>query len=118
MRSTRIKACFSHDKKIDEYRPIFWFSDKDKQQYKQFYNLKFSDCYEVYGFKRTGCCGCPFNSKFEDDLKKIKDKEPMLYKAVNNIFGKSYEYTRRYREFKRERQQGIFKGQENMFDFI
>lgn len=51
---------------------------------------------------RTGCAGCPFASKFEDELKIIKEYEPKLYNAVNKFFGPSYEYTRRYREFKEE----------------
>ena len=49
---------------------------------------------------RTGCAGCPFGSRFEEELEIIKKYEPKLYKAVNKIFAKSYEYTRRYREFK------------------
>lgn len=125
VRATKIKNCFTHqDDKTDVYRPIWWFSDKDKQQYKDFYELKFSDCYEVYGFKRTGCCGCPFNSKFEEDLDKIKDTEPMLYKAVNNIFGASYEYTRAYREYKEKKKKqqelirlyGLVENQTSIFD--
>ena len=32
----------------------------------------------------------------------MKKYEPKLYKAVNNIFKDSYEYTRKYREFCRE----------------
>ena len=49
--------------------------------------------------KRTGCAGCPFGRDFEYELEVIQKYEPRLYKAVNNIFGESYEYTRRYREF-------------------
>ena len=117
IRATKIKNCFS-DGKIKVYRPIFWFTDKDKAQYEDFYDIVHSKCYTEYDFKRTGCCGCPYNSKFEEDLEKIKDKEPMLYLAVNNIFGKSYEYTRMYRQFKKEKKEGVFKGQENMFSII
>lgn len=68
--------------------------------------MRYSDCYEVYGMTRTGCAGCPFASKFEDELKIIKKYEPKLYNAVNKFFGPSYEYTRRYREFKE-----LFKAQ-------
>ena len=34
-----------------------------------------------------------------DELAVIQQYEPKLYTAAVNIFGKSYEYTRRYREF-------------------
>lgn len=58
-----------------------------------------SKCYTEYGLKRTGCAGCPFGRDFEYELEVIQKYEPKLYKAVNNIFGDSYEYTRKYREF-------------------
>ena len=41
--------------------------------------------------ERTGCVGCPFNSRIGEDLKKIKQYEPNLYKACMNVFGESYE---------------------------
>lgn len=69
----------------------------------------------MYGFNRTGCSCCPFGSKFEEELQIVKQYEPMLYIAVNNIFGKSYEYTRAYREYKNKRKQGIIDGQTSLF---
>lgn len=104
IRSSAYKNCYEFDsaKKIQSFRPIWHFSDSDKQEYEKLYNITHSKCYTEYGFKRTGCAGCPFNSKFEEDLKIIKEREPLLYQAVNNIFGASYEYTRKYRKFKKE----------------
>jgi 3'-phosphoadenosine 5'-phosphosulfate sulfotransferase (PAPS reductase)/FAD synthetase len=98
------QSCFNNATKshIASYTPLWWFSDNDKAEYEKLFEIVHSDCYTVYGFKRTGCAGCPFNSKFEDDLKIIEKYEPKLYKAVNAIFGKSYEYTRKYRAFKRD----------------
>lgn len=98
-------SCFGYDKrkKIDVYRPIFWFTDADKEEYCKFYGVEHSDCYTKYGMKRTGCCGCPFNSRFEDDLAIVKEQEPLLYKACNNIFGQSYEYTRQFRAYKEQK---------------
>ena len=52
--------------------------------------------------KQTGCVGCPFNQEIETDLVAIKTFEPKLYKAIMNVFGQSYEYTRKYREFYKE----------------
>ena len=99
-RSTIYKNCFTPGKDHDNYRPIFWFSDEDKEIYKNCFDVKNSDCYECYGLSRTGCAGCPFGSGFENELRIIKEHEPKLYEAVNKIFGKTYEYTRKYREFK------------------
>ena len=78
---------------------MFWYKDEDKKQYQESYNVQNSRCYTEYGLKRTGCAGCPFGKDFEFELEVIQKYEPKLYKAVNNIFGDSYEYTRKYKEF-------------------
>ena len=72
-------------------RPLYYVSDKDKAWYKEYYGVKYSDAYEVYGLTRTGCCGCPISYKAVDDLEKIRPYEPNVVKAAWNIFGKSYE---------------------------
>lgn len=104
LRATSHHSCFEplNHSGVPKYMPLFFWTDADKQQYKKHYGLQFSDCYEVYGMKRTGCAGCPFNSKFDEEMEIIKKYEPELYLAVNNIFGKSYEYTRAYRKFRDE----------------
>lgn len=101
-RSTAYKNCFSNNEKnniADEYRVIFWYKDESKRNYENQYNITHSRCYREYGLKRTGCAGCPFGNDFENELKIIERYEPKLYKAVNKIFGDSYEYTRKYKEF-------------------
>lgn len=119
IRSVIYKSCFDDatETRVAQFRPIFYFTDQDKQEYKEFCGVTYSDCYEVWGFKRTGCCCCPFGSKFEDELKVVKQYEPKLYAAACKIFGPSYEYTRKYRKFKeaykREKRRG---GQIDMFD--
>ena len=100
LRATAYKSCFSeNDSGHDEYRPLFWYKDSDKIDYENAYDIEHSKCYTEYGLKRTGCAGCPFGRDFEYELEVIQKYEPKLYKAVNNIFGDSYEYTRKYREF-------------------
>lgn len=84
-------------------RPLYYVSDKDKAWYKDYYWIKYSDAYEVYGLTRTGCCGCPISYKAVDDLEKIRKYEPNVVKAAWNIFGKSYEYRMQYNEYKRRR---------------
>lgn len=105
VRASAYKNCFSDNtekSKIDEYRPIFWYKDETKRVYEEFFNVIHSKCYTEYGLKRTGCAGCSYGRNFEEELEILKEYEPNLYKAVNNIFGKSYEYTRKYREFAKE----------------
>lgn len=100
VRTTAYKSCFSEkDDGCDEYRPLFWYKDSDKKDYDEHYGIVHSQCYTEYGLKRTGCAGCPFGRDFEFELEVIKKYEPKLYVAVNNIFGDSYAYTRKYREF-------------------
>lgn len=102
-RSGAYKSCFSDmDAGCDEYRPLFWYKDEDKEEYEIAYNISHSRCYTEYGLKRTGCCGCPFGRNFEFELQIIKQFEPKLYVAVNNIFKESYEYTRKYKNFVNE----------------
>ncbi len=96
--------CFAEtsDRKF-RFRPLYYVSDKDKAWYKDYYGIKYSDAYEVYGLTRTGCCGCPISYKAVDDLELIRPYEPNVVKAAWAIFGKSYEYRMKYNEYKAKR---------------
>ena len=97
VRSTAYKSCFDNQDNYDNYRPIFWFTDKDKLEYRKLFNVSYSKCYSVYGLKRTGCVGCPFGKSYKEELEIIKKYEPKLYKAVTNLFKDSYEYLNKYK---------------------
>lgn len=105
-------------------RPLYYVSDADKEWYKEYYGIRYSDAYEVYGLTRTGCCGCPISYKAVDDLEKIRPYEPNVVKAAWNIFGKSYEYRRKYNVYKKLRMEQekiksrTIDGQMNITDFI
>lgn len=103
IRGAAYKTCFtaaSDREPWDNYRPIFWYTDRDKEEYEQLFDVTHSDCYSKYGLTRTGCAGCPFGKRFESELEIIEQYEPKLYKAVNKIFGESYEYTRNFLRFR------------------
>ena len=105
VRAVAYKNCFSNEgkyKTTNQYRLIFWFSDADRKEYEELFDIKHSRCYTEYGFKRTGCACCPYSRDFEDELKVLEQCEPNLCKAVKNIFHDSYEYTRQYRAFRKE----------------
>lgn len=85
------------------FRPLYYVSDADKAWYKDYYDIRYSDAYEVYGLTRTGCCGCPISYKAVEDLEKIRPYEPQVVKAAWNIFGKSYEYRQKYNAYKAKR---------------
>lgn len=84
-------------------RPLYYVSDSDKAWFKEYYGIRYSDAYEVYGMKRTGCCGCPISYRAVDDLELIRPYEPNVVKAAWNIFGESYEYRKKYNEYKAAR---------------
>lgn len=106
-RKDNTTMCFSEtaDGKY-RLRPLFYVTDADKQWYKDYYGIRYSDAYEVYGLKRTGCCGCPISATAVEDLEKIRPFEPNLVKAAWNVFGDSYRYRQQYNEYKALRRCG------------
>ena len=108
-RAVAFKSCFDEHDDCDNYRPLFWYNNQDKEDYSKAYGVTYSKCYGEYGLKRTGCAGCPFGRDFEFELDVINKYEPKLYKAVNYIFGDSYEYTRKYREFRKKMEEKYTK---------
>ena len=119
IRATANKNCFEwRDAPVQSYRPLFWFWDSTKIMYEQEYGVTHSRRYTEYGMKRTGCAGCPFNSRFQQDIEILEKFEPKLLKAINNVFGQSYEYTLAYRQYKEEHSKmpKIQKGQMTIFD--
>lgn len=98
VRSTRYTSCFDEGK-ISNFRPLWNVTNSEKEQYVKESGIVHSDCYTEYGLSRTGCAGCPFGRSFEDELITINKHEPMLYNVVNQVFGKSYQYTRLYKQY-------------------
>ena len=124
-RSDNTALCFTETASGQyRFRPLYYVSDKDKEWYKETYQVRYSDAYEVYGLTRTGCCGCPISYKAVEDLELIGKYEPNVVKAAWNIFGKSYEYRKQYNEYKKKRmieekqQSEMVPGQTSIFDFI
>lgn len=106
-RSAAYKSCFDENGKsnsntYDNYRPLFWYKNSDKDEYDKHYGILHSRCYTEYGLKRTGCAGCPYGRDFEQELEIIQKYESKLFVAVTHIFKDSYEYTRKYKEFCKE----------------
>ena len=90
--------CFTETAKGNfRLRPLYYVSDADKQWYKDYYGIRYSDAYEVYGLKRTGCCGCAISARAASDLELIRPYEPNVVTAAWNIFGDSYRYRAQYK---------------------
>ncbi len=91
------KSCFEEGNHgIDKYMPLWWWPDSVKGVFKATEGIRYSDCYEVYGMRRTGCVGCPFNLNVADDLQAMIEYEPRLFKACMSVFGQSYELMDRF----------------------
>ena len=116
-RKDSTSMCFSEtaDGKY-RLRPLYYVSDKDKAWYKEYYGIRYSDAYEVYGLTRTGCCGCAISSKAIEDLEKIRPFEPNLVKAAWNVFGESYLYRQKYNEYRKMRREKAKMGGQLTFD--
>lgn len=109
--------CF-HEESSGQFRfkPLYYVSDLDKSYWKAFHNIRYSDAYEVYGMKRTGCCGCSISYRAVEDLKLIEPYEPNVVKAAWNIFGKSYDYREQYKQYVADRRKvERYKGMTSLF---
>ena len=105
LRATTYKTCYDQGIGTDHFRPVFWLTDEDKRFYEREFGIVHSDCYKKYGLKRTGCVGCPFATNILEELNVIEAFEPRLYKAVLNVFGQSYEYTKKYKQFRQRKKE-------------
>ena len=104
VRSKAYSSCFSEGKGISQYRPIFWFTNQDKEEYCKMYSVKHSDCYEKYGLCRTGCAGCPYGKEYLFERDVLCKYEPKLYRVTESIFSDAYNHTQKYMEFRSERE--------------
>ncbi len=107
IRSMSYKSCFSEKAAVgtDVFRPVFWFRDSDKEEYCTHYGVAHSKCYTEYGLVRTGCVGCPFGKRISDEMSVLSQYEPKLYKVALAVFGKSYDYTQAYMDYRNKRKE-------------
>lgn len=111
VRAGRYTTCYTQAMAgPDQYRPLFWFSDADKKEYDDHYKITHSDCYKVWGMSRTGCACCPFGQNFEQELELAQKYEPNFHRAAIKIFGQSYEYRRRFLQFRAEKKYKLNEG--------
>ena len=86
-RAGRHSNCFEKSHGLDHYMPL-WFWDNATKEW-----------YVLHGLNRTGCVGCPFGRDVFDELEIMQKHEPKCYQLCMNVFGESYELTKKYREF-------------------
>lgn len=107
-RATAYKSCFTHvrddwhkeDAEWDSYRPLFWLTKQDKQEYENSYHIQHSACYSTYGLTRTGCAGCPLGRHIDQELQAIQRYEPAFYQAAQHTFHSAYEFQTNFHKFR------------------
>lgn len=75
------KICTFYSKGKIKKAPIVDWADEDVEEFIKAYKVPLSDAYTKYGFHRTGCMACPYNSHVDNDLKYLYYHEPNRYKA-------------------------------------
>lgn len=95
-----IKANYIN-KKYDQYMPLFNFSEKDIMEYKNLYDLKFSDSYEVYHNTGGICIGCPYGGLdgINADMRMTERFAQGTGMRAKKVFENSYKYTKEYTEY-------------------
>ena len=98
------ECCYNVTHKIQHFLPILYFTNADRKEYEQEFDITHSNCYTEYRLIRTGCVGCPgcpFGREYQRERDVIKQYEPKLSKAIENMWGEVYEYTNKYHEFQK-----------------
>ena len=104
VRSQAYEGCFDDIRcGCSRLRPLYWFKKEDCDAYDNAFGIIHSLCYTLYGLDRTGCSCCPLGKHWERELKAAEKYEPKLHKAALNVFGPSYEYTRAYYAFVKQK---------------
>jgi len=119
-RSSTYKNCFipKNTYTYSMYFPLFWWKKEDKISFDIEVGVKHSACYSEYGLERTGCAGCPFGVNFELELESAYKFEPKLYKGIKSIFNDSYEWTRKYKQYQKEKKESLLINDLPMFNNI
>lgn len=92
---------FNTDHQVNHFLPILFFSNVDRARYETEFGITHSRCYTEYGLVRTGCAGCPFGREYQCERDVIRQYEPKLSKAIENMWADVYDYTDKYHEFQR-----------------
>lgn len=95
-----VKSCavFYDDKckELHKFHPLLVVSDEWVNEFIQAYKVKLCTLYyPPYNFKRTGCCGCPFNVKLQEQLDTLAEIIPQERKKAEFLWKPVYDEYRR-----------------------
>lgn len=92
---------FNKHQNCTYFMPILFFTDSDRKEYEDIFNIVHSDCYTKYSLLRTGCVGCPYAKDYMFERNIVNQYEPKLSKAIENMWKEVYEYQDKYHEFQK-----------------
>lgn len=105
--------------KLNKFHPLLVVTDEFEDEFIKKNNIRLCDLYyEPYNFKRTGCKGCPFNLRIQEDLNTLYNKLPNEYKQCILIWKPVYDeyirlqYRLKYYPHERGKQLSIFDMEE------
>lgn len=95
-RRNRAQCLAFKNKKLKNFQPLAPMSKEWENWFINEYNINICDIYKPpYNFKRTGCKGCPFNIKLQDDLNKLEKYFPNERKQCEIIWKPVYDEYRK-----------------------
>lgn len=81
---------------LHRFHPLAPCSDAFVNEFIKKFDIKLCRLYyPPYSFKRTGCVGCPFNIKLQEELNILEALLPSEYKKANFIWQKVYDFYRK-----------------------
>lgn len=81
---------------LHRFHPLAPCSDAFVNEFIKRFEIKLCRLYyPPYSFKRTGCVGCPFNIKLQEELNTLEALLPNEYRKANFIWQKVYDFYRK-----------------------
>lgn len=99
LRKSKTSCAFFYDdecKELHKFHPLLVVDDDWMEEFIKTYNVQLCELYyPPYNFKRTGCSGCPFNNRLQEQLDKLNNLLPNEAKKAEIIWKPVYEEYRR-----------------------
>lgn len=91
-RANKTSCLYYQRSKLKKFSPLLVCSDLFIDRFIESFGIKLCKLYSApYNFQRTGCKGCPFNIKLQEELETLGKFFPTERKQCEIIFAKVYE---------------------------
>ena len=105
--------------RLHKFHPLLVVSDDWINEFIEVYKIKLCELYyPPYNFKRTGCCGCPYNVDLQKQLDTLSYFIPSERKKAERLWKPVYEEYRRLGYRLKKKKEEVIGRQMTIFDFI